>query len=405
MRKILSLTLAVMIAFVGQASALTQSSIPPKFPFYWGSNAGAAYIRSIPTTSQIGIVNCAASLPDGFPPLTFLAQTSGGCPPFGQDMNGILRQITQWQQWQQAGELPTIYDSSFQTSIGGYPNGAIIQSAVVPGDFWISTTDNNTTNPDTGGAGWSPAPSAYATGDVKWNWGTTIPSGWVISSNANTIGNATSGATLASSTTQLLFIYTWNNCSNTLCPVSTGRGANAAADYAANKTILVLPLAGTMLVGNDQNNGILTGVPVIAGSGINSNTSFIGETFHTITAAQLPSHTHSGTTGTESAPHTHSGSGTTASENASHTHQSNYYPLSVNEVVNVGGSAYLVQNSFSTSTTTGESANHQHTYSFTTSNESASHTHSFTTDGCGACAGSAENNTPRAMVGYWMIKL
>ena len=404
MRKILSLTMAVIVAFVGQASALTQSSIPPKFPFYWGSNAGAAYIRSIPTASQIGIVNCAASLPDGFPPLTFLAQTSGGCPPFGQDMNGILRQITQWQQWQQAGELPTIYDSSFQTSIGGYPNGAIIQSAIVPGDFWISTVDNNTTNPDNGGAGWSPAPSAYATGDVKWNWSTSASqSGWVVANS--TIGNASSGANLASSTTQLLFIYTWNNCSNTLCPVSTGRGANAAADYAANKTILVLSLAGTMLVGNDQNNGILSGVPVISGSGINSNTSIIGETLHTITAAQLPSHTHSGTTGTESAPHTHSGSGTTASENASHTHQSNYYPLSVNEVVNVGGSAYLVQNSFSTSTTTGESANHQHTYSFTTSSESASHTHSFTTDGCGACAGSAENNTPRAMVGYWMIKL
>ena len=160
-----------------------------------------------------------------------------------------------------------------------------------------------------------------------------------------------------------------------------------------------------MLVGNDQNNGILSGVPVISGSGINSNTSIIGETLHTITAAQLPSHTHSGTTGTESAAHTHSGSGTTSSENASHTHQSSFYPLSVNEVVNVGGSSYLVQNSFSTTTTSGESANHQHTYSFTTSNESASHTHSFTTDGCGACASSAENNTPRAMVGYWMIKL
>ena len=397
--------MAVMIAFVGQASALTQSSIPPKFPVYWGSNAGAPYIRSIPTTSQIGIVNCAASLPDGFPPLTFLAQTSGGCPPFGQDMNGILRQITQWQQWQQAGELPTIYDSSFQTSIGGYPNGAIIQSAVVPGDFWISTADNNTTNPDTGGSGWSPAPSAYATGDVKWNWGTTIPSGWVISNNANTIGNATSGATLASSTTQLLFIYTWNNCSNTLCPVSTGRGANAAADYAANKTILVLPLSGTMLVGNDSSNGILTGVPVISGGGINANTSLIGEPLHTITAAQLPSHTHSGTTGTESAGHTHTGGGTTGSENANHSHQSYSYAAVVNSLLNQGGPYYLVSSTLSAATTSIESIAHQHGYSFTTSGESAAHTHSFTTDGCGACSGSAENNTPRAMVGYWIIKL
>ena len=384
MRKILSLTMAVMVAFVGQASALTQSSIPPKFPFYWGSNAGAAYIRSIPTTSQIGIVNCAASLPDGFPPLTFLAQTSGGCPPFGQDMNGILRQITQWQQWQQAGELPTIYDSSFQTSIGGYP------------------TDNNTTNPDTGGAGWSPAPSSYATGDVKWNWSASASQlGWVVANS--TIGNASSGANLASSTTQLLFIYTWNNCSNTLCPVSTGRGANAAADYAANKTILVLSLAGTMLVGNDQNNGILSGVPVISGSGINSNTSIIGETLHTITAAQLPSHTHSGTTGVENSGHTHSGSGTTGGMSCCDPHSHSYTaPAS-------GFGTGTTPNYFYSSpvgATTGvTSINHTHTYSFTTGSESANHTHSFTTDGCGACAGSAENNTPRAMVGYWMIKL
>ena len=160
-----------------------------------------------------------------------------------------------------------------------------------------------------------------------------------------------------------------------------------------------------MLVGNDQSNGILSGVPVISGSGINSNTSLIGETLHTITAAQLPSHTHSGATGTESAAHTHSGSGTTGYENQAHTHQSSYYPLSVNEVVNVGGSSWLVQSSFANTTTGTESANHNHTYSFTTSNENSSHTHSFTTDGCGACSGSAENNTPRAMVGYWMIKL
>jgi hypothetical protein len=37
---------------------------------------------------------------------------------------------------------------------GGYPRGAIVQSATVLGRFWVSTADNNTTNPDTGGANW-----------------------------------------------------------------------------------------------------------------------------------------------------------------------------------------------------------------------------------------------------------
>jgi len=55
-----------------------------------------------PQASQIGITNCAASLTDGFPPLTFVPVAQGGCPPFGSDFNGILRQITQWSQWMQA---------------------------------------------------------------------------------------------------------------------------------------------------------------------------------------------------------------------------------------------------------------------------------------------------------------
>ena len=74
--------------------------------------------------------------------------------------------------------------------------------------------------------------------------------------------------------------------------MSTGRGANAAADFAANKTIQVLNLASSMLIGNDNSQGILTGVPTISGSGVNSNTSLIGEVLHTLTVGQVPPHTH-----------------------------------------------------------------------------------------------------------------
>lgn len=131
---------------------MQSSNIPTKIPLPFAYNAGVGYKTTIPTASQIGIVNGRASLNDGFPPLNFVPISAGGVPPFGADVNGILNEITAITQWQQAGGF-FFYDSSFSTTIGGYPKGAILQSSNNSG-LWISTAENNTTNPDTGGAGW-----------------------------------------------------------------------------------------------------------------------------------------------------------------------------------------------------------------------------------------------------------
>lgn len=133
---------------------MLSSSTPPLFPLTWAASAGAGYIRTIPTASQIGITAGAASLTDGFPPLNFLPVSGGGVPPFGQDMNGILHMLSAGVQWEQVGGEP-VYNASLQTAIGGYPAGAILQSADGTG-WWRSTTENNLTNPETGGAGWVP---------------------------------------------------------------------------------------------------------------------------------------------------------------------------------------------------------------------------------------------------------
>jgi hypothetical protein len=123
------------------------------FPIPFANAAGIGYTRQVPVASQIGITNGAASLTDGFPPLTFLPVGSGGIPPFGQDFNGLLNQITQWTQWQNAGGL-MVYNSAFSTAIGGYPQSAVVASATTAGIVWLNTVDNNTTNPDASGAGW-----------------------------------------------------------------------------------------------------------------------------------------------------------------------------------------------------------------------------------------------------------
>lgn len=129
------------------------SQIPTYIPTPFADSAGAGFIRTVPIPSQIGITPGAASFTTGFPPLNFSPVNAGGVPPFGQDFNGLLNQITAWSRWAQAGGLVG-YNSAFSTAIGGYPQGAVLVKADGSG-FWLSTADNNTSNPDTGGANWT----------------------------------------------------------------------------------------------------------------------------------------------------------------------------------------------------------------------------------------------------------
>lgn len=178
------------------------SDIPSKFPIPWANSAGSGYTRAVPEASQIGITNGAASLTDGFPPLTFLPTASGGVPPFGQDTNGILKQITQWLRWAEAG-APVAWDSVFSAAIGGYPNGAIVASATTPQLWWLSTADNNTTNPDSGGAGWT----VWQVG-VASRTGSLVTSTTLTAANSGTyfnVGDGTQTLPAPSATTGLVF--------------------------------------------------------------------------------------------------------------------------------------------------------------------------------------------------------
>jgi hypothetical protein len=74
---------------------------------------------------------------------------------------------------------------------------------------------------------------------VRWDtYAVTAPAGWVMMDDG-TIGNASSGATTrANADTEDLFELLWNSYADVYCPVLPGgRGANAIADFAANKTI------------------------------------------------------------------------------------------------------------------------------------------------------------------------
>lgn len=106
----------------------------------------------IPVPSQIPITPGAASYTTGFPPLTMVDPSEGGVGPSGLDFNGILNATSAIDLWMSAGGV-FLYDATFSAAVGGYPKGALLQQAS-GGGLWISTVDNNTTDPDSGGAGW-----------------------------------------------------------------------------------------------------------------------------------------------------------------------------------------------------------------------------------------------------------
>jgi hypothetical protein len=118
---------------------------PKRLPLAFATNG----VRNdIPEASQATITPGAASLNDGFPPVTMQARASGGVPPAGKDFNGILFLLSTAVRWMQAGG-GFGYDAIFakDANVGGYPQGAVLLRADGQG-FWFNAADNNATNPD-----------------------------------------------------------------------------------------------------------------------------------------------------------------------------------------------------------------------------------------------------------------
>jgi len=124
--------------------------------------------------------------------------------------------------------------------------------------------------------------NGFSTGDVKLTIKTSADSGWVLM-NDTTIGNSASGASgRANDDTESLFLLLWNNTVNANCAVSTGRGASAAADFAANKTI-ALPKALGRALAVYGSGATLTARALAA---------VVGAETHTLAESEMPTHTH-----------------------------------------------------------------------------------------------------------------
>lgn len=122
----------------------------------------------------------------------------------------------------------------------------------------------------------------FSTGDVKLTLRGTADAGWVLCDDG-TIGNAESGAsTRANEDTEALYTLLWDNIADAYAPVSGGRGASAADDFAAGKPIGLTRMLGRALA--------------IAGSGgglsARSLGQYLGEETHALSVGEMPAHSH-----------------------------------------------------------------------------------------------------------------
>jgi microcystin-dependent protein len=146
-----------------------------------------------------------------------------------------------------------------------------------------------------GGADTTDPNAIFSTGMPIWMPISGVKTGWV-RMNGRSIGSATSGATeRANADCQTLFEYIWNNYGDTQCPVSSGRGASAAADWAANKNIGTLDMRGYGAFGladmGNTDSGVFTGVTFAIGSAT-AYASKAGAARKTLIIAELPPHSH-----------------------------------------------------------------------------------------------------------------
>lgn len=167
-----------------------------------------------------------------------------------------------------------------------------------------------------GGGGTSVDPTTIAqTGDEIFRKVGGLRAGWV-RQNAQTIGSATSGASeRANADCQNLFLYLWNNYPDTKCPVLTGRGATAAADWGANKQITLPDMRGRGASGVDgmgaARANVIPNGNVLSGGGDtgDTNAAFGGEANHVLVNGEMPTHNHGGSTGNDTPDHTHTQDG------------------------------------------------------------------------------------------------
>src|SRR6185437_1134551 len=196
--------------------------------------------------------------------------------PSAPDAHSILRTFTQW-----ANSLVNAlftYGQRINICLPKDGTEAMTGALTLPAD---PTSALQAATKQYVDAAVSGVPSAFTTGDVKVTLKTVADTGWVMFDDG-TIGDASSGGTTrANADTSALFTLLWNNTTNANCAVSGGRGASAAADFAAHKAIAVPKVLGRALAATGTGSGLTA----------RALAATVGAETHLLTSAEIPAPT------------------------------------------------------------------------------------------------------------------
>lgn len=158
----------------------------------------------------------------------------------------------------------------------------LVGDEAAPGNNKIYGTNGS------GQRGWKDEPAqadGFNVGDIKWSMRNSALAGYV-RANGLTIGSAASAATeRANDDTEALYTLLWEEFNY---DVSGGRGASAAADFAANKTMTLPDAKNRAIFALDGMGGTNT-------NRITNGTNFGqagGAETHQLTEAEMPEHFH-----------------------------------------------------------------------------------------------------------------
>lgn len=277
--------------------------------------------------------------------------------------------------------------ASFALNANGYPeSGGAMIIPHIEQNYKLSLYPTQAAADSDSGAVWtidnikitgsgSSSDSDLATGDVIPTFKSSARSGFLLL-NKDTIGSAASGADHNGASYQDLFEFLWNNLADTYAPVSSGRGASASADWAADKTLTLPDGRGRSFVGSGVGDGL---------SKTWAHGGTDGAENKTLAEAELPSHSHA--------------SGTLAtSSTGGHSH--GLQDSNDNDILEeAGGSNSVYLLNFSQSSSKSNTAPQLQTET------TANHTHTITGSTASTGSGTAFSLQDPAIAGNWMIKL
>lgn len=126
-----------------------------------------------------------ASYDEGFPAITMQPKESGGLPPRGQDMNGILNAITQFNLYSQMGGTYGL-DNNILTNGGYAKNSIVFQDDGIYRSLIDNNTDDFVNDPSVIGSTWQlildysvEAGTNGVPGQLSFFARTDVPTGWL----------------------------------------------------------------------------------------------------------------------------------------------------------------------------------------------------------------------------------